>query len=461
MAARVSTLGLDADDRVRSRHVLARTCWTGRRVTVMGLGRHGGGVGAARYLTNQGAIVTISDAADRSTLAESIAQLQGVPIAEFKLGSHDPADFESAELVVVNPAIRPEHDCLRLARERGARLTSEIELFLAECPARVIGVTGSVGKSTTCSMLASMLTAGGRKTWLGGNIGGSLLGELDKMAAGDWVVLELSSFQLAHLSDCARLPEITVVINCRANHLDWHGSFATYSAAKQRLVREQAASGLAILNQFDAEVASWRGFAKGVCVDAWLLDQVPSLAVAGDHNRQNAACAAAAAESACVDASVIRRALQDFIGLEHRLQLVAEINGRRIYNDSKSTTPHATIAALEAIGGSCWLLAGGASKGASFDELASVIVGQAKGAAFFGKAREQLGASVESRCDSFRWTATEQLSEALEWCWERTEVGDAILLSPACASFDQFRDFEDRGEKFCELVRMLAERVSH
>ena len=458
MAARNSTSSLD--DAARTRTRLPRTCWTGRRVTVMGLGRHGGGIGAARYLAGQGAKVTISDAAERSTLDESLAQLEDVPIAAFKLGGHDPIDFQSAEFVVVNPAIRPEHDCLRHARERGARLTSEIELFLERCPARVFGVTGSVGKSTTCSMLARILTADGRKTWLGGNIGGSLLGELDQMSADDWVVLELSSFQLAHLSSFARMPEIAVAINCRPNHLDWHGSFETYTAAKQRLVREQAPNDLAILNQYDPEIAAWRGIAKGVCADAWQIEDVPSLKVAGQHNRQNAACAAAAAEAVGVDAGVIRQALQDFTGLEHRLQLITEIDGRRFYNDSKSTTPHATIAALAAVEGTVWLLAGGESKGASFDELASIVVARTKGAAFFGKARERLGSNIQSQSPGFCWTATKQLAEALDWCWQRTEAGDAILLSPACASYDQFRDFEHRGEKFRALVRKLAERLS-
>ena len=459
MAAR-SSISPKLVDAARTRTRSPRTCWTGRRVTVMGLGRHGGGIGAARYLAGQGATVTISDAAEQSTLAESLAQLEDVPIAALKLGGHDPIDFQSAEFVVVNPAIRPEHDCLRLARERGARLTSEIELFLVRCPARVIGVTGSVGKSTTCSMLARILTADGRKTWLGGNIGGSLLGELDQISAQDWVILELSSFQLAHLSGFARMPEIAVVINCRPNHLDWHGSFEAYTAAKQRLVREQAAEGLAILNQHDPEIASWRGIAKGVCADAWRIEDVPSLKVAGQHNRQNAACAAAAAEASGVDKSVIREALRDFTGLEHRLQLIAEIDGRRFYNDSKSTTPHATIAALSVIDGPIWLLAGGESKGADFDELAAAIVAQAKGAAFSGKTREQLASKIQSRSPGYCWTATEQLADALEWCWQRTEAGDAILLSPACASYDQFRDFEDRGEKFCALVRRLVERLS-
>ena len=153
--------------------------WNQRRVTVMGLGRHGGGVAIARYLAQRGALVTISDAANCETLNESLGQLSDVPIAACHLGGHDPQDFTRAEFVVVNPAVRFDHPLLQLARTAGATLTSEIEVFLRACPAKIIGVTGSNGKSTTCSMLADILSAAGRRTWLGGNIGRSLLGDLE------------------------------------------------------------------------------------------------------------------------------------------------------------------------------------------------------------------------------------------------------------------------------------------
>jgi UDP-N-acetylmuramoylalanine--D-glutamate ligase len=430
--------------------------WTNRRVTLMGLGRHGGGLAAARHLASRGARITISDAADHATLCESLARLQDLPIAAVKLGGHDPVDFETAEFVVVNPAVRPDHPCLQLARACGAALTSEIELFLDCCPGNVIGITGSNGKSTTSSMLAQILKSAGRRTRLGGNIGHSLLGELDQMTAEDWIVLELSSFQLAHLNASARLPEVAVVTNCSPNHLDWHGDYQAYISAKRRLVAENSAGSLVVLNVLDPIAASWTGLARGRTLPSWPLEKIPPLPIPGVHNRHNAACAAAAAEAVEVEPATICRALSRFRGLEHRLQLVAEISGRQFYNDSKSTTPPATIAALAALQGPIWLLAGGHPKGANFDELAAMIVRRARGAALFGAARESLRSALQTTDGAFRACSTEQLADALAWCCRQSKPGDSILLSPACASYDQFRDFVERGDAFAQLVRAMG-----
>ncbi|MBI3839204.1 MAG: UDP-N-acetylmuramoyl-L-alanine--D-glutamate ligase [Planctomycetia bacterium] len=443
------------ENSIRARNSRASD-FLGRRVTVMGLGRHGGSLAAARYLAIQGAQVTISDVADGAALAESLAQLQDLPIAAVKLGGHDLVDFAAAEFVVVNPAVRPEHPCLQLARASGAALTSEIELFLDRCPGKVIGITGSNGKSTTSSMLAEILKAAGRRTWLGGNIGRSLLGELNQMTTDDWVVLELSSFQLAHLNASLRLPQFAVVTNCSPNHLDWHGSYAAYVWAKRRLVAESSAAALVVLNDHDPLVASWAALARGLTLASWPLERIPPLPVPGVHNRQNAACAAAAAEAAGVDRATICRTLVSFRGLDHRLQFVAEVSGRRFFNDSKSTTPQATMAALASLEGPIWLLAGGHSKGANFAELAAAIVSSACGAGLFGAARESLQSSLHATDAAFNSLATERLADALEWCWRQSKAGDSILLSPACASYDQFRDFVERGEVFGQLVRGLG-----
>lgn len=424
--------------------------WSGRRVTLMGLGRHGGGLGAARFLADRGAILTISDNADATALSAPLAELADVPIHAVHVGRHDPSDFQHADLVVVNPAVRPDHPCLQIAREAGATFTSEIELFLERCPAHVIGVTGSNGKSTTVTMLSEMLRAAGRTTWLGGNLGGSLLGDLDQMAADDWVVLELSSFQLAHLSDRAPLPEIALVTNCTPNHLDWHVAFAEYAAAKGRLL----AAPQVVLNSCDPVTSAW--LASGGAMPGWPLERLPALRVPGNHNRQNAACAAGVAEVAGIDAHNITEVLANFRGLEHRIEWIGEVRGRHFYNDSKATSPGATLAAIAALDQPVWLLAGGVSKGTGFTELAATVVAHTQGAALFGSARRELHDCLKDARADYPASCDETLAESLAWCLDRSAPGDAILLSPACASFDQFQDFTDRGHVFRRLVAALS-----
>jgi UDP-N-acetylmuramoylalanine--D-glutamate ligase len=434
----------------------SRVDWRGCRVTIMGLGRHGGGVAAARYLASRGARVTITDVADANALAESVAQLKDMPIAGWSLGGHRPTDILEAEAIVVNPAVRPDQPLLRSARDAGARLTSEAELFLRACPAQVIGVTGSNGKSTSCTMLAQVLQAAGRHTWLGGNIGHSLLGDVEVMSADDWVVLELSSFQLAHLSDSAPMPRHAIVTGCTANHLDWHVDLADYVRAKQRLVREQPPGGMSVWDADDESLRSWQAIVAGKVLTPWPLERVPALAVAGLHNRQNAARVAALAESLGIDQATIGEALAAFRGLEHRIEFVREVAGRRFYNDSKSTTPEAAMAALEAVAGPLWWLAGGVSKGARFEELAGVAARRARGVALFGAARQEMAGLLRQACPDLEVFSSERLQEAAAWCWQRSAAGDGILLSPACASLDQFRDYAHRGQHFCRWVAGLS-----
>jgi UDP-N-acetylmuramoylalanine--D-glutamate ligase len=429
--------------------------WNGRRVTLLGLGRHGGGVGAARYLASQGARLTISDAAPAETLATSLAALQDLPLEAVHCGGHRLDDVIQAEVVVVNPAVREDHPALVAARAAGAAITSEIELLLERCPARVIGVSGSNGKTTTATMLAEILKAAHKTTWLGGNVGGSLLGELDQMSRDDWGVLELSSFQLAHLGPAARLPNIAVLTNCTPNHLDWHSSWEDYVAAKRRLLGcEQV-----VLNVHDAELSRWDNASGQAMNTPWPLERLPRLRVSGEHNRQNAACAAAAAELAGVDEATIVSALGEFRGLEHRIEPVGSVQGRTFYNDSKSTSPAATLAAMQAVDAPLWLLAGGVSKQTDFTEVAEQVAKCARGAALFGHAAEEIARAIrrQAACDV---SVHAELGQALTWCFERSEAGDVILLSPACASFDQFADYAHRGRVFRELVAQLADRAN-
>ncbi len=435
----------------------------------MGLGRFGGGVAAARWLTRQGALVTVTDLAEEASLAESLTELRGEPIATYHLGGHRPDDFRHADLVVVNPAVRPENPLLQLARDAGATLTSEMELFLRECSAKVIGVTGSNGKSTTAAMIAAILraailraataTEATRRVWLGGNLGGSLLDQLDQIQADDWVVLEISSFQLWHLADDAPMPHAAVVTSCTPNHLDWHGSFPHYAAAKQRILRGQTADDVAVLNTFNPEVASWAEFVAGRLVALPDDQNIPPLRLPGEHNRLDARLATAAALAVGCTEDAIRKGLSGYRGLPQRLELFAVVDGRSFYNDSTATTPESTIAALEAIDEPVWLLAGGRNKGIDLSNMADSIAQNARGVAFFGTVRNELLEKTRNTAPHLPLVAAETLDEAVQWCWVHSRPGEAIVLSPGCASTDQFLHFRHRGARFVELVTQLAERV--
>ncbi len=312
----------------------------GRRIMVMGLGRHGGGVAAARWLAKQGARVTVTDLADGPALADSVSALADVTIARWALGGHEPSDFSSADAVVVNPAVRPDHSLVERARAGGATITSEIELFLERCPATVVVASPARTASRARPRCwPACFRAAGRGTWLGGNIGTSLLPSLAAIRPADVVVLELSSFQLAHLSDRARFPAAAIITGCTPNHLDWHGSFLAYAAAKRRLVERLPAGGIMVLNPADRELASWRVPAGARLLAPWPLDRIPSLSVAGEHQRTNASLAAAIAESLGIEPGAIERALTGFRGLPHRQEPVGSVAGRRFVDDSKSTTP--------------------------------------------------------------------------------------------------------------------------
>jgi len=432
--------------------------YRGKRITVMGLGHFGGGVAAARWLAGQGARVTVADRTDARTLAEPLAQLDAVPIEAFHLGGHHEDDFRGVDLVVVNPAVRPHDPFLDVARAAGVPLTTEIGLLLDEVAGQVIGVTGSNGKSTTAAMIAHLLAADGRRAWLGGNLGGSLLDDLGQIGADDWVVFELSSFQLAHLPPHTRGPDIAVVTNCTPNHLDWHDDWESYIAAKQRIFVGQPPEGRVVLGPGLAEDDIWSRPSGVRKVELIADEEIGTLRVPGKHNRENAVCAMTAAFAAGCAEYVLRDSLASFAGLPGRLEHVATIAGRDFYNDTTATTPESTIAAIDSLAGPVWLLAGGGDKGADFGPLIEKIAVSSCGAVFYGMVGPRLHELLRRRSPGSTCTCHATLAEALAWCFAHSRVGESIVLSPACTSHDQFRSFQERGRVFVELVSSLAER---
>jgi UDP-N-acetylmuramoylalanine--D-glutamate ligase len=436
--------------------------WQGRRVTVMGLGTHGGGVAAVRYAARQGAHVTVTDLKPEAELEPVLAELAGVPLRGCHLGGHREEDFREAEIVVANPAVPPRNPWLERARGAGALITTEIALFVQACPAPMIGVTGTIGKSTTAAMIASILAADGRDAHLGGNIGGSLLDRLDHITNRSIVVLELSSFQLKRLN-CRTLgrrawgwPDVAVVTSFAPHHLDWHGDCAAYIAAKQRILRFQNDDSLTVLNNGDPQIKSWQPSVRGRLQPMLSPEMLPPLRVLGAHNRVNATLAATAARGLRCGSNCVESGLIAFSALPHRLETVGIVQGRLIINDSKATTPAATCAALEAMDRPVWLLAGGYDQGATFDKLAESIVRHARGACFFGTAAARLHDAASSRA-CMPLHCVETLTDAMLWCWSHASPGECILLSPACTSHDQFADYAARGREFVRIAQGLGQ----
>jgi UDP-N-acetylmuramoylalanine--D-glutamate ligase len=443
---------------------------------VMGLGRFGGGLGVCQYLLNQGCHVTLTDIRVAEEFIEPLGQLQpwiDAGTLTLRLGGHKIEDFEAAHWLVVNPAIKPwASTFIEAARHVGAHITSEIVLTLERLPNRdrTIAITGTLGKSTTVSMIHHAMQHLGIRSHLGGNIGGSLLTQLDDIRPDDWVILELSSAQLWWINLEMKLnwsPHIAVVTNFQPNHLDWHPALEHYEQCKRSLCEYQSPGDIAIL---DGTLATWASpEATRHTIDE-ALESWPAhieLAIPGEHNRRNAMAALLAIESALpnVPRADIAGAIASFQGLPHRLQLVTtDANTVRWFNDSKSSAPDATNLALRTLfddpqfTGRVHLIAGGYDKGIDLapmfvsvpaDRMRVHAIG-ATGAAIDQLAHTQ---GIASSC-------LDTLELAVHDARTSAKPGDSILLSPACASWDQFTNFEQRGERFEELAQRVLGKLT-
>ena len=450
-----------------------------RRVTVMGLGLFGGGVGVTRFLARQGARVTVTDLRAPAELADSVAQLAGLDV-RCVLGEHRPEDFTHADLVVVNPAVPKSSPFLALAREHHVPLCAEMNLFFERCPARTIGVTGSNGKSTTTAMLGEILRHTPSRVWVGGNIGRCLIEQVAQIQPGDWVVLELSSFQLEDLGAQGLSPHVALVTNISPNHLDRHGTMAAYVEAKQQIVRHQRTDDRVVLNLDDDHVRVWDAHTDA---DPWWfshtahgrhgtfeqdaqlvvrdrggvrrLDVLSRLLVPGRHNRTNALAAAAAAASVGVADRAIAEGLASFTGLPHRLEAVAQRAGVRFYNDSIATTPASVMVALQAFAEPVILIAGGYDKKVDLSELARHIAEQTKAVVLIGQTGPALAEWIGQAPAPPLVRSAATMDEAVGLAADLAEPGDVVLLSPGCASYDMFRNFEDRAARFVDAVARL------
>ena len=458
--------------------------FAGKRVTIMGLGLFGGGAAAAEYFARRGALVTVTDLKNERVLARSVEPLKKYPNVEFVFGVHRETDFTRADIVVVNPAVPKTSSYLAMAREAGAALETECNFFVARCPAPIAGVTGSNGKTTTTALLAAMLEQGGRKVWLGGNIGRPLINHLDEIASDDIVVMELSSFQLDDMHRIRRSPSVSVVTNLTPNHLDRHGTMAEYAEAKKAIIRYQGASDTAVLNADDPAVAAWAGECAGrTCLFSLRGEVEHGAFLAGDDlilrmdgegrricgcsdihvpgaiNVANVLAAATAAAPCGASVEEIACGVGGFRGVEHRLEKFFEADGVAYYNDSIATTAESAIAGLGAVAQPIVLLAGGYDKKIPLSEFAATIAARCETVVLVGQTAEALRAEIEkcrtSSAPSVVVAGTD-FDAAVRAAVEAGRSGGSVLLSPGTASYDMFDNFEVRGRAFKEMVRKYA-----
>ncbi len=463
----------------------------GRRVTIVGMGKARTAAGLGKWLLDQGAKVTMSDRKPREQLAEGVQRLREVGIADrvdLVLGpSSDDAALADPDFVFVMPGIRPRSATILRAREREIPILTEIALFFRLCPAPIVGITGTKGKSTTTTLVGRLLAKGTRRVLVKGNIGSSVIDELPGLTKDDLVVLELSSFQLETLG---RSPHVAVVTNVLEDHLDHHGTRDAYVAAKANIVRWQGSHDVAVLNLDDATAMAMHegaasqlrtfslslrpkrgGYLDGrdrlVLVDAdreTVVCAAGDLRVPGRHNVANALAAAIVADVHGISPGDMREVLSTFEGLPHRLEAVAEVEGVLYVNDSQGTTPYATIPALGAYARPPVVILGGVSKDADFTELGRAVVALARGAVLIGQAADEIASAIASAqrrggAGGPRVVRAADLPSAVEAARGMARPGDVVLLSPACASFDMFASYEERGERFREVVREIARRA--
>ncbi len=443
----------------------------------MGLGTFGGGSGAVRFLLKHGAKVTLTDLRDERVLKESLEQFDISQLHALVLGEHREIDFSQADYLVVSPAVhRTGNRFLEIAAQHGAVITSEMNLFWQLCRAKKIVVTGTVGKSTTATLIHQGLLAASIPSRLGGNIGISLLPEVYEIAEHEWVVLELSSFQLAHLNELECQPDVSVITNFAPNHLDWHRTLEHYEWSKQSALRWQTTEQVSVLHAETPCLTNWSTTSKqvwfgkellpgqGVCIDSnsitittkpeqklLLSELAPCLQFS--HQYQNVAAALGALfYGVGLDIQQVKPAFTGFQSLPHRFEVIVTNNARRVINDSKATTPEATIAALSSLTGNVILIAGGKDKQVDLSDLYEVIANQVTAVALIGDTATQMEDRIGSLNPAIALKVCSVFEEAVDWALLQSTVNSTILLSPGCASHAEFSNYEDRGAQFRRLI---------
>ncbi|HEX9837949.1 MAG TPA: UDP-N-acetylmuramoyl-L-alanine--D-glutamate ligase [Anaerolineales bacterium] len=455
--------------------------WIGKRVLILGAARQG--LALARWLSLHGARVTLSDMrpADEMRVArESLAEFQ----IDWALGGHPLELLDSTDVLCLSGGVPLTLPIVAEAIKRGIPLSNDTQIFMEVVPCKTIGITGSAGKTTTTTLIGQMAkNACGDKAYVGGNIGDPLINHVDNMKPGDVAILEISSFQLDQMTTS---PTIAAILNITPNHLDRHGTMEAYTASKARILEFQSKEDAAILGRDDKGAWNLRNrvngrlftFSLGELEEgldgAYLHDGLLNLrdrnmylplilrekiSLRGDHNVSNVLAAFAIGHAAGFTLDAMLEAVEDFHGVPHRLELVRELRGVRWYNDSIATAPERSMAAIRSFNEPIVLMLGGRDKDLPWEDLVQLMGARVDHVVLFGEAAEKIAGTVNRlgpREKRFTVSRAEHLHEAVIQAAEVAEAGDVVLLSPGGTSFDEFKDFAERGERFRAWVRELS-----
>jgi len=448
----------------------------GKRVLVVGLARTG--IATALFCAQRGACITATETRGEAEIGDAIAKLRAAGV-RLELGGHREATFLEQDMIIPSPGVPANMPALTAARAKGVITWSEVELASRFLSGRVVGITGSNGKTTTASLIAHILETAQFPTLLAGNIGTPLISRVEESSDTSITVVELSSFQL-ELTQKFR-PNISVWLNLTPDHLDRHGSLEAYGLAKARIFANQTELDAAVLNADDPGTPPfapqkphvfWFSRTKRVAGGAYLRgDEIVfrrdgndtvllhrrDIGLRGEHNLENVLAAASAAYLAGAQPAAVASGVRSFAGVEHRLEFVAEIGGASYYNDSKATNVDATLKAMDAFPGRLLLILGGKDKGSDYTLLREALREKVLVAYVIGAAAEKIVGQISGVVEIER---AETLDRAVQLAAERATAGDTILLAPACASFDQFENYEHRGRVFKQLVRQIEQRAA-
>ena len=458
-----------------------------KKVTVFGLGLHGGGAGTVKFLANQGAKIIVTDIKTREQLSDSLEKLKGLKNVEYILGQHRREDFTKADMVIKTPAAPWNNKHIKLALENNIPVEVDSSLFFKLCQNPIIGITGTKGKTTTATVIYEILKLAGKNPVKVGIGQVSVLDKLEKLKKDSVAVFELSSWRLSALGKIKKSPSIAVLSNIFPDHLNYYQSMESYIKDKKNIFLYQDSRDWLITNEDDENLRSITKEAKSQAVkyskspiknghSIFMEDEViylndgvdikkiissEDLKIKGRHNIENIMAAIGAAYAYGVEVSKIKEAVRNFEGIAHRLELVGEIEGVKFYNDTAATIPEATISALDSFTQPIILIAGGADKNLDFSRLSKTIAGKVKGLVLLkGSATEELARQIKKDLpeeENEKFEIVDSINKAVEIAYRSAEAGDIILLSPGAASFGLFLNEFDRGNKFKEAVKNLAE----